>query len=175
MRNRRSIMKLAAVAQSRYRIFCCLAQLLVFLGCLLSVIPLSAQAGNTASGDVTALIQRFIKAQQTFDPATLKQCTTDNYFEVSPLGELDKRDDVLGFYDPAHRVEVPSASISDENLRTFGDTAVDIVIIQYTVAEAGKAAHDVRIRATFVAVRQQGAWKLASAHYTNIRPPAAQH
>ncbi|HYX53928.1 MAG TPA: nuclear transport factor 2 family protein, partial [Candidatus Limnocylindrales bacterium] len=132
---------------------------------------LHAQAGNAASTQVAALVQRFIKAQQSFDPATLKETTTDDYLEVSPQGEVDKREAVLGFYDPAHRVEVPATSISDENIRTFNDTAVEVVAITYKVGAAGNT-HDVRIRATFVALRQQGAWKLASAQYTGIKPPA---
>jgi len=64
-----------------------------------------------------------------------------------------------------HRVEVPSATINDENLRIFNDAAIDIVEIKYIVAH-----HDVRIRATFMAVRRQGVWKLASAQYTSIKP-----
>jgi uncharacterized protein (TIGR02246 family) len=151
------------------------AQSVAVLVCFVFCISLSAKSAGTASSDVTALIRNFVKAQQSFDPAALKNDTTENYFEVSPLGEVDKRDAVLGFYDPAHRVNVPAASISDENLRVFGDTAIDIVEIKYTVAETGKPSHDVRMRATFVAVRQQGIWKLASAHYTSIRPPAPQH
>ncbi len=140
-----------------------------------AVREIAAQSGDATSAQVTAVVQRFIKAQQSFDPATLKEVTTENYLEVSPQGEVDKREAVLGFYDPAHRVEVPAASVSDENIRIFGETAVDVVAITYTVSESGKASHDVKIRATFLAVRQQGAWKLASAQYTGIRPPAAQH
>jgi len=168
------MMNIGTVVQSSRRTFRYWAPLLVFLVYSLSRIPLSAEPTDTASTDITALIHRFIKAQQSFDPAALKDATAENYIEVSPLGEVDKRDDVLGFYNPAHRVDVPSASIIDENLRAFKDTTIDIVSIKYTVAEAGKSPHDVRIRATFVAVRQQGVWKLASAHYTTIQPPATQ-
>ena len=153
--------------------------LIIAACCVLSVYlvapPLTAQSTDPGSAQVAALVQRFIKAQQSFDPATLKDVTTENYLEVSPQGEVDKREAVLGFYDPAHRVQVPAASVSDENIRIFGETAVDVAAITYTVGEPGKASHDVKIRATFLAVRQQGAWKLASAQYTGIRPPAAQH
>jgi uncharacterized protein (TIGR02246 family) len=167
-------MNIASAVQS-HSTFRYWAQLLVFLVYPLTCVPLSAGPADTASTDVTALIHRFIRAQQSFDPAALKAATTENYIEVSPLGEVDKRDAVLGFYDPAHRVDVPSASISGDSFRIFGDTAIDIAAITYTVAETGKPSHDVRMRATFVAVRQQGVWKLVSAHYTTIRPPVPQH
>jgi uncharacterized protein (TIGR02246 family) len=147
------------------------AQLLILCLCVTSLSGrLLAQSDSSAEAAVKTLVQSFIKAQQTFNPAVLKEDTTENYIEVSPLGEVDKRDAVLKFYDPADRVEVPSASITDEQIRFFKDMAVDIVAIKYTVADKQASSHDVQIRATFVAVQQQGVWKLASAHYTSIQP-----
>ena len=174
MRNSDSMTNTASIARCLRACGCCMQPLLLLI-CFLSSASFSAESGHTASADVPALIQHFIKGQQSFDPVALKNATTENYFEVSPLGEVDKRDAVLEFYNPVHRVDVPSASISDENLRIFNDAAIDIVTIKYTVAEAGKPAHEVSMRATFVAVLQQGVWKLASAHYTSIRPHATQH
>lgn len=121
------------------------------------------------------MVQRFIQAQKSFDPPTLKELTADNYIELSPLGEVDTRDAMLGFYDPTKRVEVPSATVSDQNIRIFGDTVIDIVAIKYEVADSGKPSHEVMIRATFVAIRQRGSWKLASAQFNTIQPHAAKH
>jgi uncharacterized protein (TIGR02246 family) len=175
MRNFHSIMNLASVAQKRHCVFQGWVQPLIFLCCFLLRIPLSAQINGAASADVTALVRRFVKAQQSFDPSVLTDATTEDYLEISPRGEVDKRNDVLRFYDPAHRVDVPSATISDENIRILGDAAVDIVAIKYMVAEEGKPSHDIRIRAAFVAIRRQGVWKLASAHYTTIQPTETPH
>jgi uncharacterized protein (TIGR02246 family) len=167
------MMNTASIARN-YRTLNYCVQPLVLLICFTSSVSFFAERGDTASADVSALIQHFIKAQQSFDPVALKNDTIENYCEVSPLGEVDKRDAVLEFYNPVHRVDVPSALISNENLRILNDAAIDIVTIKYTVAEAGKSSHGVSMRATFVAVRQQGVWKLASAHYTPIRPHATQ-
>lgn len=152
----------------------CLPLFALFL--LLPCSPNAAgQSGGDASTEVTGVVQRFIQAQKSYDPPTLKELTADNYVEVSPLGEIDTRDAMLGFYDPAQKVDVPSASVSDQSIRIFGDTAIDIAAIKYEVAVSGKPSHDVMIRATFVAVRQQGVWKLASAQYNTIQPHAAKH
>lgn len=151
---------------------------LVFLSCLFFSAPsvaLVVPGSAEASKEIPELIRTFLKAQQSFDPATLKDKTVDNYAEVSPLGELDERNAVLEFYDPAHRVDAPAISISDDKLRIFGDTGIDIVTIKYTIAQAGAPPHDFQIRATFVAMRTRGVWKMASAQYTRIQSPPTQH
>jgi uncharacterized protein (TIGR02246 family) len=167
---------LSSAVRGRISRLYAVAPSIALLLCLPGITNAVAQSGDsTPPAVVSGLVQRFIQAQKSYDPPTLKELTADNYVEVSPLGEVDTREAMLGFYNPAQRVDVPSASVSDQNVRVFGDTAVDIVAIKYEVAESGKPSHDVMIRATFVAIRQQGVWKLASAQYNTIQPHAAKH
>ena len=95
--------------------------------------------------------------------------TTDDYVEISPIGEIDPRDKMLGFYDPAKKVEGPAMTVSDTNVRMVGrDTAIAVTTISYSLP--GKdGSRAVSIRAVFVAERDGRMWKLASAQYTPIR------
>jgi hypothetical protein len=55
-------------------------QPLLLLICFLGSVSFSGESGQAASAEVPALIQDFIKAQQSFDPGALKNDTTENYF-----------------------------------------------------------------------------------------------
>jgi ketosteroid isomerase-like protein len=143
--------------------------------CLLFSPNASALPADSPAAEVTALIQRFVQAQKSYDPTAIKDVTAGNYVEVSPLGEVDTRQAVLGFYDPRQRVDVPSASVSEPDIRIMGDTALAIVAIRYLVAASGQPSHEVAMRATFVAMRFRGVWKLVSAQYTTIHPHEPQH
>lgn len=144
--------------------------LLFALLLLFTASAFSATPPEDATQQVTTLISRFVQAQKSYDPATLKSLMVDNYIEVSPLGEVDKHDDVIGFYDPTKKTASAEVAIQDHNVRQFGDSAVDIVTLKYTVVGPDKATHDLNFRATFVTVRQEGGWKIASAQYNAIRP-----
>jgi ketosteroid isomerase-like protein len=125
-----------------------------------------------AQGPVLRLIGDLVRAQQNFDAATLGALTTVDYFEVSPVGELDSRDKMLGFYAPDKKTAAPAAEIREPVVRIFGDTAIVIAKLSYTVQPPGQPARVMEMRATFVARREADRWKLASAHYTGIRPTA---
>ena len=144
---------------------------------LLALFPADAHARSaaTASAEVTALVQRFVQAQKSYDPATIRELTAENYVEVSPLGEVDARKAVLGFYDPSQRVDVPSASVSDLEIRILGKTAIVIAAVRYVVAIPGQPSHEVAMRATYVAMRSEKAWKLVSAQYSAIHPHGPAH
>jgi hypothetical protein len=63
--------------------------IVALLFCLQGDTEAVAQSGNSPSTEVMDLVQRFIQAQKSFDPPTLKKLTADNYIEVSPLGEVE--------------------------------------------------------------------------------------
>jgi hypothetical protein len=115
----------------------------------------AAQSADTTSTEVTALVPRFIQAHRSCNPTAHKDVTAGNYIEVSPLHEVGARQVMLGFYDPSQRVDVPSASVSDQNIRVVGDTAMTSRG-QYVVAASSQPSHEVAMRATLVAMRYEG-------------------
>ena len=135
--------------------------------------PSQAEQSATQSQAVNALVrllEAFTSAQQAFDAGKLATLTTPDYVEISPVGEVDSREKMLSFYAPDRKTAAPDLAISDVAVRTFGDAAVAIARIAYTAQRPGQPIRTTELRASFVAHRLSGEWKIASAHYTGIRP-----
>lgn len=145
---------------------------------LMAVQPLPAMAQSTAAlakvvatqGPIVEAVRAFVTAQHDFDLAKITALTTDDYVEVSPLGEVDPRDKMLGFYAPDKKVAGPAITMGDATVRMIGDRAAIVVIsVSYDITPPGQPPRTVSLRAAFVAQRIGGGWKLASAQYTPIR------
>lgn len=146
------------------------------VGCLLLAFSGRAQSPATpAEQDVVRLVRGFLAAEQAYDPAALAQLTDERYVEISPRGEVDERARFLGFYQPAQRRDGPPLRVSEEQVRVLGATALDILTLTYTLPGPDGTARTYAVRATFVAHRGVGGWRLVGAQYTAIlpaRPPA---
>lgn len=116
-------------------------------------------------------------AQQNYDAAALDKILTADYIEISPVGEFDPREKVLGFYKPELKPPAGKISASTEltefSIRNYGKFAVVITKINYTIVSEGKMLPPRSMRATLVCRNEKGGWKIASAQYTGIRPPPA--
>lgn len=132
-------------------------------------------AQNKTDESLKSLVKQMTDAQMNYQPETLDKIFTADYVEISPVGEFDTRDKVLGFYKP--EMKPPAAKMSasveatDFSIRNYGDFAVVIARLNYTMTSEGKALPPRGIRATIVCRKAKGAWKIASAQYTGIRPP----
>ena len=133
-----------------------------FLSVLLAAAaPLSAEADDAA---LVRLVGAFQAAERAYDPAALARLTTDDYIEISPLGEVDARERFLGFYAPDKKQPAPEIVVSERTVRRVGGMGLVTMRLAY-----GSAA----MRAVYVARRHAGGWALASAQFTPIRPPRA--
>ena len=125
-----------------------------------------------------SLIKQMTDAQIAYDAATLDKIFASDYIEISPLGEFDPRDKVLGFYKPELKPDPAkvstSAEMSEWSIRVRDKSAVVIVRLDYTITAEGKKAPPRGMRATFVCAKEKGVWKIASAQYTGIRPAQPQ-
>jgi ketosteroid isomerase-like protein len=135
----------------------------------LSIAGGSAFARDDAAA-VTGLTGKFLEAQRSFDLPTLRALTAENYVEISPAGELDDRAKMLGFYAPEKKTQAPPLAIENELTRVFGDVGIETVKLTYTMTVAGET-RKMSLRATLVAHKSAGEWKMVSAQYTGIRPP----
>jgi uncharacterized protein (TIGR02246 family) len=143
---------------------------------LLTVI--SAPAQSKEDDALKALVKQMTDAQAAYDAPTLDKIYTADFVEISPLGEFDERDKVLGFYKP--ELKPPAGKMSATNqadefsIRRYEKFAVVIARFNYTITSDGKTLPPRSIRATIVCRKEKGAWKIASVQYTGIRPPQSQ-
>ena len=133
-----------------------------------------AHAATTSVDDPAAavlqLVRQHAQAQSSFDQAALQTLTADNYIEISPVGELDTREKMLGFYAQDKMRPAPAVAVEEAVTRLLGDSAIVVAKLAYTMTLDGNS-RNFAMRASFVAHKTNGAWKLVSAHYTGIRPP----
>lgn len=132
-----------------------------------------ATAQTPVERQLLAVVQMLADAQRTFDQAAMNRVLADDYVEISPVGEVDLRAKVLGFYTPDQKGKgpLPSSVVLDEpNIRVYGDHAV--VIARQTInMEVGGVARAVVMRTTAQLRKVAGAWRIASMQYTPIPPP----
>jgi uncharacterized protein (TIGR02246 family) len=127
-----------------------------------------------AEAEVTQLVQSFLTAEEAYDAATLSKLINERYVEVSPAGEVDAHDRFLSFYTQDKKIQWPPHTVSDKEVRVFGDTAVMILKDTYTMPGENGKSHTLEIRGSFLAQRESGTWKLLGAQYTEIRPVPAK-
>lgn len=150
----------------------------VFIFLLLSLFSSGlAAAQSKDDAKLIAVLKQLTEAQKNYQPETLDKIFTADYIEISPAGEFDPREKVLGFYKPELKppAEKMSATVeADEfSVRNYGNFAIVITRLNYKITSAGKELPPRSIRATFVLRKEKGDWKIASAQYTGIRqlPP----
>lgn len=138
---------------------------------LFSTVSVFAQSKEDAA--LRTLINQLTDAQQNYKPDALDKLLTADYIEISPVGEFDPREKVLGFYKPELKppADKMSAKVAaDEfSIRIYDKFAVVIVRLNYEITSEGKTLPPRSIRATFVCKKDGKDWKIASAQYTGIR------
>jgi hypothetical protein len=138
----------------------------------LACLSITVAHAATPEQSVSELVQRFATAQGTFDRAALEALTFENYIEISPLGEVDPRAKMLSFYVKHDDKPLPAITVDEIMPRVLGTTAIVLAKMSYVMTVGGQT-RTAAVRSSFVALQQDGAWKLISAQYTPIRPPAA--
>ncbi|WHU02942.1 nuclear transport factor 2 family protein [Sphingomonas sp. NIBR02145] len=140
--------------------------------CLTLALLLTTPAPQ-ADAPLVELVGKFVEAERAYDQEKIANLVTQDYAEVSPLGDVDTHDEFLGFYAADKKRPVPVTRLSDPLVREYRDAASIIVRLSFDLPGApAQPPRTVSMRASFLAVRAGGTWKIASAHYTPIRPPA---
>ena len=144
--------------------------------CSLLAAASAALAQQSDEPAVHALVSSFLAAEKAYDAPALAKLISNDYVEVSPLGEVDAHDRFLGFYAPDKKIDWPAMTVTDEQVRVYGDTAVDVLKTTYAMPQKDGTTHPLEFRATYMARREGGVWKLIGAQFTRISaaPAAAQ-
>lgn len=154
----------------------------IFLSLLVAVTAVSAlaQSPNKYESTLKSLIKRMTDAQIAYDSAALDKIFTADYIEISPVGDFDPREKVLGFYTPEAKAAAGKISakldVTDFSIRQYDKFAIVISRFTYTLENEGKALPQRSMRVMTVFRTEKDGWKIASAQYTGIRtaPPAAK-
>jgi uncharacterized protein (TIGR02246 family) len=146
----------------------------LFLVLILTSLSL-AQSTEKDGPVIKAVVRQLIDAQIAYDAKALDKLFTADYIEISPVGEFDPRDKVMGFYTPEAKAQAGPVSVTVEDteysIRNYGKYAIAITRLNYSMTAAGKSMPPRSIRATLVLHKEKDSWKIASAQFTGIRPP----
>ena len=134
-----------------------------------------AQTQNKEDAKLTALVRQMTDAQMSYQPEALDKIFSADYIEISPIGEFDPREKVLGFYKPEAKPDpskmTASVEATDFSIRSYDKFAIVITRLNFTRTVEGKTLPPISLRATIVCRKEKGEWKIASVQYTGIRPP----
>jgi uncharacterized protein (TIGR02246 family) len=149
-------------------------KLKVFIFLLLfSGISVFAQSKDDAA--LKSLVKQMTDAQTAYDAAALDKIFAADYIEISPVGEFDPREKVLGFYKPEAKPDASKMSATveatDFSIRSYDKFAIVITRLNFTRTVEGRTLPPMSMRMTIVCRKEKGEWKIASAQYTGIRPP----
>lgn len=142
----------------------------------LLLLPIALIGSTTARGEpaadepVLALVRAFSQARATFDAHALDALLTPDYVEVSPVGEVDRRAAVLGFYAPDRKSPTPPMTLAVQDVRRYADTAIVIGSVSFPTPGPNGVAVTREMRVTYVQRRVAKRWLMASAQYTGVRP-----
>lgn len=144
---------------------------------LLCVVPSQASSQGfkfKVEEEINTLLRQFTEAQKNYDAAKLDEILAPDYVEISPAGEVDPRAKVLSFYAPekkSERGELVSYGLDEITTRIYGDTAIVVARLPFTMKTPDGQTMSRAMRCTFVCRKTRGKWRIASAQYTGIRPP----
>ena len=154
---------------------CLTLLLLTFVGTQATTRP-STDFKFKVEAEILSLVRQLAEAQKNYDAARLDAILTPDYVEISPAGEVDPRAKVLSFYAPekksARQGELVSYELDEITSRIYGDTAIVVARLPFTLKTPDGQSMSRALRCTFVCRKTRGKWRIASAHYTGIRPPA---
>ena len=135
----------------------------------------SGEVKFKVEAEINNLLRQFTEAQKNYDAGVLDKILAPDYVEISPLGEVDPRAKVLGFYAPekkGERGELVAYGLDEMTTRIYGDTAIVVARLPFTVKTPDGQTMSRALRCTIVCRKLHGKWLIASAQYTGIRPPA---
>jgi uncharacterized protein (TIGR02246 family) len=149
---------------------------------LLCVVPSQATPPPTAQGfkfkveeEINTLLRQFTEAQKNYDAAKLDEILAPDYVEISPAGEVDPRAKVISFYAPEKKSErggeLVSYGLDEITTRIYGDTAIVVARLPFTMKTPDGQTMSRALRCTIVCRQTRGKWRIASAQYTGIRTP----
>ncbi len=136
---------------------------------LLVTAPVAAQSVEVDAQKLGQRAEAFIQVRNQFDQAAMIAMMAPDYQEVSPVGEVDSRERVIGFYAADKKSAAPPMTITETVARPAGTIGVVTMRIAYTMPGKDGQMQTRAIRACFVARRVKGDWQFVTLQFTPIR------
>jgi ketosteroid isomerase-like protein len=121
---------------------------------------------------VHELDRGWVDAELAGDSDALNDLATDDFILVGPLGFVLDKQQWLARYQQGDLV-TSSLSWHDVHLREYGDTVIAVGVHTQEAAYRGQPNNG-SFRATHIAVRRGGSWRLAGMHLSPMAGPPAQ-
>ncbi|NCP65749.1 MAG: nuclear transport factor 2 family protein [Paraglaciecola sp.] len=138
---------------------------------IVALLPCISQAEPEQVGsEFQRLIEQLVATQLSYDSNAMAALLHPDYLEVSPKGEVDYREKVLGFYAPslqADKQKSPQVTLSELNVSVQENLA--FVLVKETFAMPN-SSQTFSMRVSFVLQKVTDHWLFYRAHYTGIWP-----
>lgn len=128
--------------------------------------PAAARVADTMA--VEHVVDRFNAARAAFDAAALGDTLAPDYQEISPVGDVDDRAKVLGFYGADRRRAGPAIQSSERHSAIHGAFGIATERLSFAMTRPDGVTMTRSLRARYVAVRRGAGWQLVSAQYTPV-------
>ena len=124
--------------------------------------------------EVAQLTDTWATAELQGDTAFLEKCLSDDFVGVGPLGFLLSKQGWLARHQSGD-MKYNVHSLDEIRVRAYTEAAIVIGRLTQQATYRGNPIN-AQMRTTLVFVQQQGQWRLASLHLSNIGqpPPFAQ-
>ena len=132
-------------------------------------VPVAAQSVEVDTQKLGQRAEAFVRVRNQFDQAAMIAMMAPEYQEVSPVGEVDSRERVIGFYAADQKSAAPPMTITETVARPAGTIGVVTMRIAYTMPGKDGQMQTRALRAGFVARRIKGDWQFVSLQFTPIR------
>ena len=136
---------------------------------LVAVVVQSAHASNLDEGMAVKLVEKQLQAQLAFDADMLDKILDDSYFEVSPVGEIDSKNKVLGFYSNENKKPSPETNLQNVNVRVYQQLAVVIAEVVFDVVLPNGQNNTFSMTGSWVITAFEENPVIVSAQYTLLR------
>jgi ketosteroid isomerase-like protein len=123
----------------------------------------------TTLKELADLDRALTRAEIEGDTATLDALATDDFTLVGPVGFVLDKDQWLDRY-RGGGLHTTALAFEDAVTHVYGDTAIRVVRHVQQAQFQGRPV-DGEFRATHIAVRQGGGWRLAGVHLSPIGGP----
>jgi ketosteroid isomerase-like protein len=141
----------------------------ILVGAVLLGIAAPAAAVDTDGQALAQRAEAFVRVRGAFDQAAMIAMMAPEYQEVSPIGEVDSRERVIGFYAADKKVASPPTTITETVARPAGGIGVVTMRIAFTMPGKDGQMQTRAMRAGFVARKIGGVWQFVTAQFTPIR------
>ncbi|HEY8545441.1 MAG TPA: nuclear transport factor 2 family protein [Acidimicrobiales bacterium] len=120
---------------------------------------------DTTTGDFAAFLDSWAAAEQAGDATATDQLLTDDFVGIGPVGFVLPKPAWLARYENGLRYD--RLDLSEVETRQYGDTAVATARWNAHGTAMGHPIPEAT-RATLIATRRDGDWKLAGIHFSFI-------